>query len=122
MILRLSLIVFIIYYTLGCIHYPPETQSCRVSCVNRYQACQLSCHNSCKPCALSAAVQAERSFKRYVHEHYVEGKRVVRELKSYRDPLQCRKFTCDCVADYHVCREACGGIIHKQLQVVPICQ
>jgi hypothetical protein len=43
-------------------------------------------------------------------------------LNSYRDPLQCRKVTCNCHADYQVCIQSCSGVIHKQLRVASACQ
>lgn len=65
---------------------------------------------------------AMKSYGRYVHEQEVQGGMVIQELKSYRDPLQCRKVSCNCMADYNVCVQGMSGIIHKRLQVNPACE
>lgn len=45
----------------------------------------------------------------------------MRELNSYRDPLQCRKVTCDCLSDFAICKKGCTGVIPTKLQAVPYC-
>jgi hypothetical protein len=40
---------------------------------------------------------------------------VSRDLNSYRDPLQCRKVTCDCLADNNVCKASCRGLTPQVL-------
>ena len=94
---------------------------CKVSCKERLVQCSQVCSDSCKRCAISANAGAARNFLRYKHQQEVQGTIVALRLQSYRDPLQCRKSSCDCRADYQVCTQNCKGLIHKRLQVVPPC-
>lgn len=106
-------------------HHPTESKAkvaaCRASCKQRFNACQLTCRNSCGQCTAYAAQSSSESYLYYKHEQYVKGGIIARDLKSYRDPLQCRKATCSCVADYYVCSQSCGGVVRSQLQVAPVC-
>jgi hypothetical protein len=45
----------------------------------------------------------------------------MRGLKSYHDPLQCRKVTCNCPSDFITCNQGCTGVIQKKLRSVPYC-
>ncbi|MCP0914468.1 MULTISPECIES: acyltransferase [Legionella] len=95
--------------------------ACKNACLERLSICQQVCDNSCRQCAARANRAAERSYNQYKKEECLRGGIITRELKSYRDPLQCRKTTCECGADYRVCLKACSGVIHKRLQVAPAC-
>ena len=90
-------------------------------CQERFKTCAKVCDKSCKTCSKEASCSAARHYNRMVHEQVVQGGMIARELNSYRDPLQCRKTTCNCQADYTVCKAACTGIIRKRLQVGPAC-
>ncbi len=94
---------------------------CQKSCQERFKQCSEICDNSCYKCSAAASCSATRNYNRYKQEQYVQGGIIARELKSYRDPLQCRKTTCNCWADYNVCAQSCRGLIHKRLQVGPAC-
>lgn len=101
-----------------CVH---NVSHCKNECQERLNACNQACQNSCRNCSLEASINAKRNYSRYNHEQYVQGGIMVRDLKSYQDPLQCRKTTCNCWADYNVCKQSCKGLIHKRLQVSPAC-
>lgn len=96
--------------------------TCVATCEHRANLCAASCKNNCQNCLASARESSFLSYKHYVHEQCVKGGIVTRELKSYSDPLQCRKITCNCPSDYQVCMQSCGGVIRKQLRVASVCQ
>lgn len=125
-IVRLAF-VFVIFTLCSCAH-PPTPQekmvmsTCMASCEQRSSACNATCRNNCQQCLAYSRQSAVEDYLYYQHEQYVKGGTIARELKSYRDPLQCRKTTCNCSSDYQVCMQACGGVIRKQLRVAPVCQ
>lgn len=80
---------------------------CRSECLSILQACQAICKNNRPACERLSDVSVTRHYQQYVHQQTVQGGIIARELNAYRDPLQCRKPTCDCVADYHQCKRIC---------------
>lgn len=94
---------------------------CKATCMQHFEFCKHNCVDNCPTCSWNATRQSTANFSKYVREQQVEGKKVMRELNSYRDPLQCRKVTCDCVADLMVCKQSCSGVIRKRLQAIPNC-
>lgn len=94
---------------------------CKKKCQLQFNSCSLVCRNNCSQCGKAANCSATRHYNQYKREQLIQGRVIVRELNSYRDPLQCRKVTCNCLADSNVCTQSCGGIIHKRLQPVPAC-
>lgn len=98
-----------------------EAAICKYTCREKFKLCQKACQNNIPRCIACENKQALRSYLHYKKQQCVQGKPVIRELQSYRDPLQCRKTTCDCNTDYRVCAQACTGLIHKRLQVPPTC-
>ena len=91
-------------------------QVCEQRCDTRLVQCQEHCHDSCQTCTQQAKAITEKYYQHYWQGRCVEGKRPILQLQSYHDPLQCRKKSCDCAADYRVCRSACRGSIPKRLQ------
>lgn len=94
---------------------------CNMTCMQHFEFCRKNCINNCPACSTASQTSAANDFEKYVHERKAEGKKVMRELNSYRDPLQCRKVTCDCLSDLTVCKQSCAGVIPKKLQTVPNC-
>lgn len=94
---------------------------CNITCEQHFEFCRQNCINNCPNCSYMSQRVAEKNFTKYVHEKRVEGKKVMRELNSYRDPLQCRKVTCDCLSDFAICKKGCTGVIPTKLQAVPYC-
>ena len=94
---------------------------CKNVCQERLNSCNHECHNNCQECTQGSNCSTARDYNKYKHEQCVQGGIIARELNSYRDPLQCRKTTCDCYADYNVCIQSCNGLIHKRLQAAPVC-
>lgn len=125
--LRYILCVLMLGHLVSCTtHYPTtvkkhEVQQCLSLCAQRFDACQKTCIYNCSLCSAAANQKTILNYARYVHEEQVEGGFVTRGLKSYRDPLQCRKVTCNCYADLSVCKQNCTGIIHKQIRTVQHC-
>lgn len=94
-----------------------EQTKCKQACRFELKQCHSICHNNSQQCHACANANALKSYIKYQHQQCVQGKALVRELQSYRDPLQCKKTTCDCYADYRMCNQACTGLIQKRLQV-----
>lgn len=111
----------------SCVHYnttshtPKEIALCKASCLERANVCSQSCNNNCEQCRAKEYRATVNNYMDWKQGQLIQGKAVSRELNSFRDPLQCRKTTCNCPADYTICMQSCGGIIHKQLQVAPLC-
>ena len=111
----------------GCTNKPafiPKStlpSQCLAQCTQRFDSCKTLCTNNCAVCSAKANQSMKKDYAEYVHEQQVEGGYVMRGLKSYRDPLQCRKVSCNCYADLSTCEQNCTGIIRKQLRAVPYC-
>ena len=99
----------------------PQFKSCIASCQTRLATCGKLCKNNCPRCKANSRCHTKKHYCKYVHEERVKGGFVARELNSYRDPLKCRKVSCNCQADYSACYQSCGGVIRKQLKVAPTC-
>ncbi|MCX7117118.1 MAG: hypothetical protein NTW94_04290 [Legionellales bacterium] len=84
---------------------------CLATCQQKLQHCLKACSNNTAACHRASCQQSRHDYQQYVHEQCVAGGFIVRELNSYHDPLQCRKMTCDCGADYHTCADFCDGTI-----------
>lgn len=98
-----------------------EQASCKMTCQKRFKICQQACHDNCQTCAMEVQKTVNRSYAQYRHEAYIQGGIDSRELNSFKDPLQCRKTSCDCRADNEVCVQSCTGIIHKNMRVPSAC-
>lgn len=96
-------------------------EQCKITCIQNFKFCKQHCVDNCPTCSAAAARNTAKNFARYVHEREVEGKKVMRELNSYHDPLQCHKVTCNCFYDFEICKQGCAGVIEKRLQAVPYC-
>jgi hypothetical protein len=98
-----------------------EIAQCNMTCIKHFEFCRQNCVDNCPNCSWKSTQQSAVNFAKYVNERAVQGKKVMRELNSYRDPLQCRKVTCNCMADLVACKQSCSGVIHKRLQAIPNC-
>ena len=98
-----------------------EERACITACQMQETTCLRSCRYSCKACEAREHDKMVKRYKTYLHEQCVQGMRTALQLQSFRDPLQCRKTSCDCPADYRVCVGSCRGNIRKRLQVKPFC-
>jgi hypothetical protein len=96
-------------------------RSCTSVCQQQLSHCKEVCEKDCKTCDGQSKQETRQHYKRYEHERCIEGKTLIRRLQSYHDPLQCRKMSCDCMADFRVCAQACRGQIQKQIQVEKSC-
>ncbi|MDP3268297.1 MAG: acyltransferase [Legionella sp.] len=94
---------------------------CTMMCAQRFETCNQLCTNNCKNCSASSTHTSRENFLKYMHEKRLMGGFVTRRLNSYRDPLQCRKVTCNCKADLMACKQGCTGVVRKGLQTVPYC-
>ena len=106
----------------GCATYKTQNvNQCKAQCVKSFESCKQLCSNSCSKCSTSEKRSALSHFLKYAHEEQLQGGAVTRDLNSYRDPLQCRKVTCNCYADLMTCNQGCTSIVQKSLQSVPYC-
>lgn len=95
--------------------------ACLAQCMKQKNKCIQWCDNGCLECIKSAYETTERDYAEFIHQQKVQGGLIARDLKSYHDPLQCLKITCNCSADYNQCVQACTGTIHKRLQLPLTC-
>lgn len=98
-----------------------QVASCLASCAQKGNQCNKVCDLNCQNCRIKSNCTTAKGYNVYRREQSIQGFGVARELNSYRDPLQCRKVTCNCQADYQICMQSCGGVIHKQLRVASAC-
>jgi hypothetical protein len=98
-----------------------EISSCKIFCLKQQESCQQRCVDNCPKCYHAATDSAANGFFKYTNVKQVEGGYINRRLISYRDPLQCRKVSCNCTADFLTCNQGCTGIIEKRLQSLPYC-
>lgn len=121
------ILCFVVIGFAGCVSHQVQERranaqvSCKMSCEQQFKGCSQVCHNNCKECGQFDHLIGSYNYKKYKNEQEIQGGVVARELNSFRDPLQCRKITCDCLADYTVCVQSCKGLIHKRLQIAPVC-
>lgn len=94
---------------------------CKSFCVQRLDSCRQYCTNSCPRCSSASTYTSTTNYLKYVHEKKIQGGYITRGLNSYRDPLQCRKVSCNCASDFNTCVQSCSGVIQKRLQSVPYC-
>ena len=125
--IRVIAVSLVLLFTLSCASSHKDAEeaqtqrACERTCEQQKNVCTRACDDSCKQCEVRENKKMVRFYKNYIHEQHEQGKRVALQLQSFRDPLQCRKSSCDCPADYRVCMSACAGQIYKSLQVTPVC-
>jgi hypothetical protein len=119
---------FMLFFLSACSLSPHEDakraqaeRACIDQCQIEKTHCEQRCSNGCKLCEKQNDTSMLKRYKTYIHEQCVQGERVALQLQSFRDPLQCRKISCDCPADHRICVSACRGKIRKYLQVTPFC-
>lgn len=98
-----------------------NNKACQNTCLTRLAYCEKSCDNSCVQCCKKSVLDAENRYDHYYHEQKIKGTWLMRELLSYRDPLQCIKTTCNCMSDFKLCLQSNSKQINKHLQVLPAC-
>lgn len=125
MVMRIIVLVLGITVLCSCKGYSPghaqATRVCQQHCLQAYKKCDEICHKNCEDCGTRSYRDAEARYAQYRRERCIQGGVIMRQLQSFRDPLQCRKSTCDCEADLLVCKKSCTGVIPKRLQVPSIC-
>lgn len=126
-LVRLLAFTFILF-AVGCntvkttsVHSTTPVKQCKQLCLDKFNSCTSTCVNNCRACSLESSYNSGKNYTKYVHEQQIQGEIIARELNSYRDPLKCRKITCNCSADLNTCTQGCTGVIHKRLQTVPFC-
>lgn len=118
--------LWVVGLLMGCTFFPDNAtyrrlDACKQACKAQYIKCDSLCRDNCPGCGVKSRQTTLKRYRQYIHERTVSGQIVGRELQSYRDPLQCRKITCACLAENAICMQHCTGDIHKKLQAAPIC-
>ena len=85
-----------------------EIHACKDVCQHKSQNCQKVCGDDGRHCLENVMTHTKESYARYVAQQRVQAKDIALELQSFRDPLQCKKITCDCLADARLCAKACN--------------
>lgn len=114
-------VVLLVIFLVGCHQKSLEVSSCINHCYAVEKVCNSHCNKSCQQCSVCSTTKARHSYSKYKHQQCIKGSRIARDLQSYRDPLKCKKNTCDCSSDLNICIQSCNGVIHKRLQVKPTC-
>ena len=91
-------------------------QHCAKACKTRMHFCNKFCRNDPAQCKRWADASATVHFGHYRQEKLIQGEPIGSELQGFRDPLACKKVSCDCLADFDLCIQTCQGNIHKRLQ------
>ena len=106
----------------ACTHKPlifvepfQKQDACFDLCISQLQYCKKVCKDSCPECCGMSKFHATESYHRYVKQSHVQGFFPINLLQYYDDPLKCKKNSCDCQADYVLCKQQCTGIITKKL-------
>jgi len=120
-ILRLLLCCLFICLSGCATQHMQQVKQCKAVCLQKFNECRSTCTNNCPNCSASSSHTSSTNYAKYVHQERIMGGIVARELNSYRDPLQCRKVSCNCSADLSTCAQNCTGIIQKRLEAVPYC-
>lgn len=58
--------------------------------------CIKNCNNDCRRCMHFAKLAAQKKYFNYRQEQFIKGSIRILQLNSFKDPLQCKKITCDC--------------------------
>jgi hypothetical protein len=105
----------------GCNHDQPHLfqsssqKACIKQCYGELHYCKKICKDSCPNCCSSSKLHATESYGRYARQSKVQGFFPINLLQYYDDPLKCKKTSCNCQADYVLCKQHCAGIITKRL-------
>lgn len=91
---------------------------CYMHCEQRWNHCTQICDEDANRCHAKNDTTAAAHVVRYQQQQAVKGQIIIAALQSFRDPLACRKTSCDCAQDKSMCKEACRGTIYKRLQSV----
>lgn len=120
--LAILLLLLVVGTSISCTYHQPTVQeraitaaaisSCQGCCKQVLAHCQDHCVNNDRCCRSKGCLATIKSYHQYKKEQCMQGYGVVRRLNSFRDPLQCRKTTCNCMADYRVCMQSCAKEVH----------
>jgi hypothetical protein len=96
-------------------------KSCHTSCLKAYEYCRPLCKDSCPNCCGKSYSRALSAYHHYVNEKNITGDPSINLLQSFDDHLKCNKNSCNCQADYILCKQACEGKITKRLKTFKPC-
>lgn len=121
--IRLLLSIAILMLSSCSYYYQHQEQvvrgkACYRHCEQQNDQCTQICDDNQNVCRAKNDAMTAARFVRYQHQQAVKGQIMIAELPAFRDPLACRKTTCDCEQDKRMCKQACRGTIYKRLQSV----
>lgn len=111
----------------GCAHYNDYVKeerikaACHQACHEKHRLCQTTCFDNCPLCCAKQNSNTQTEYNNYKRQQIIQGKPIIRQLKSYRDPLQCSKISCDCMTDHAICLQSCTKKAPKKLQLSQSC-
>jgi len=95
-----------------------QTTKCKQICRQHWRQCGVDCKRDAMHCAVAQSNAMAREYAVYMQQQIVQGRSIALEQDAFRDPLFCRKLTCDCDADKLVCMQICAGKIRQRLEPV----
>jgi len=98
-----------------------EKQARALICKQQYQHCEQVCVDSCHLCKKNSKVVAMKKYALYLRQQQIQGDFITKLHRSFRDPLQCAKTTCNCMADYNICMQGQMGMVQKRYGVQRSC-
>jgi hypothetical protein len=87
---------------------------CINQCMQTQSMCQQMCQIANQNCQLQAKEQARLDFAAYRKQRNRQHKAIKKDLNDFNRFGSCQN-SCDCLTNYHLCYQNCGGQIieHK---------
>lgn len=99
----------------------PAQKKCIISCQYQLKRCNQICFKNCTNCCYNSKLHAYEFHNRYIRQSKIQGKPAISRLQSFDDPLKCMKNSCDCQADFLLCKQHCLDKIQKRLKIYKFC-
>lgn len=113
---------FVLVFLVACAHKPSHLSAdghgydCDAGCRAALTTCNQECQNSCQLCKKHTQRMTDRRYRIYVARQKAQGLPVIQMRDAYKDPLRCKKVTCDCASDYDICKQLCTGKVTPVLK------
>ena len=129
-------IMYIVWFVLGLFllqacHSPHQLElpigpsnnqkHCLMQCTHQVRFCNKICFKNCTNCCANSQLRAREFLNRYKNQSKITGQIAFSSLQSFDDPLKCNKNSCDCQADYLLCKQHCLDKIQKRLKIYKFC-
>ena len=104
----ISTLLFLLLISCVSLENQRYIRACKDICQQQSLKCQNLCNNDARHCQAIVMDKTLESYSKYVHQQRVQANDIALELQSFRNPLQCKKITCDCLADLRMCVKFCN--------------